>query len=260
MKKYIIWAITLLFILVATQAAKPSTSSPNLFSLFSSVDDAVEKKENKRIKFNTIKSTVNRVLSKIDVGDAAIVYIAHHLIVHNYRRLIFFILKCLNKIEACDENYKYMHLHIIANDIAQNAGIKSTIKVYIIDTYDGIAATGSMLPTHPWIFVDKKWAETAPLTEFAAVIAHEIGHIQSNDVFKRLTMYSFATSLIGQLFQSPWPLVGGMVVYKLVEDRLSRSAEHKADLTSAKLVGSRSLIGFFKRHENRLVSDTCTRI
>ena len=249
MKRYILWAITILLLVAATHAAKPSNSSPNLFSLFSSVDDAVEKKENKRINFNTIKSNVNKVLSKIDVGDAAIIYVCHHLFFHNYRRLIFFILKCLNKIEACDENYKYMHLHIIANDIAQKAGIKSTIKVYIIDTFDGIAATGSMLPTHPWIFVDKKWAESAPLTEFAAVVAHEIGHIQSHDLFKRLTIRSFATSLIAQVFQSPWPFFGGMFVLMLLELRQCKSAERKADLASAKLVGSRSLVGYFKRNE-----------
>ena len=255
MKQYILWVVSLLILITAHYAAKPSSTSHNIFSRFSSIDNASEKKENKRVNFNTIKSNVNKVLSKVDPNEAAIVYIGHHLLVHNYRRLIFFVLKCLNKIEACDKNYKYMHLHIIANDIAQKAGIKSTIKVYILDTFTGIAATGSMLPTHPWIVVDKKWAETAPLTEFAAVIAHEIGHIQSHDMFKSLTIHSFATSLIAQVFQSPWPFFGGMFVLMLLELRQAKAAERKADLTSAKLVGSRSLVGFFKRNV-RLVSDS----
>ena len=65
------------------------------------------------------------------------------------KTLTFKALRFRKCIQACDEGYKYMHLHKIAANLAIDAGISPNIKVYILKDYPGIAGTGSLWPSHP---------------------------------------------------------------------------------------------------------------
>ena len=118
------------------------------------------------------------------------------------------------------------------------------IKVYILENYPGIAGTGSLWSAYPWIFIDKKWAESAPLNEFAAVIAHEIGHIKGKDIFYG-TCFGSLTCTIMSVYFKQLMLISLPLRY-LIEMKRSRSKEYKADLVAAKLVGSKSVITFFQ--------------
>ena len=95
----------------------------------------------------------------------------------------------------------------------------------------------------PTVFVDK-WAESATLTEFAAVLAHEIGHIKAKDIFYCTCFGSLPCSIMTIYFKS-LRLISLPLRY-LIEMKRSRSKEFKADLVAAKLVGSKSVITFFQ--------------
>ena len=194
-----------------------------------------------------IKSNVNEIMRKSNpgayFGDLLYSIGMSELI----KTLTFKALKFRKCIQACDESYKYMHLHKIAANLAIDAEISPNIKVYILENYPGIAGTGSLWSTHPWIVIDKKWAESAPLNEFAAVIAHEIGHLKAKDNIHR-TFFGSLTYTIMSLHFKSLRLISLPLRY-LIEMKRSRSKEYKADLVAAKLVGSPSMIEFLQHHD-----------
>ena len=149
-------------------------------------------------------------------------------------------------IEACDENDEYMHLHKIAVNLAIDAGISPNITVYVYKNYDS-AGTASLWPSHPWIYVDKDLAGLMPLNEFAAVIAHELGHIKANDMFFSKCFKNLPLPLMLANYNSLPIMLLTFPFFHFVGKLYSRHRERQADRFSAKLVGSSFLTEFFER-------------
>lgn len=137
---------------------------------------------------------------------------------------------------SCEDVDMYKHLYKCTVTLAKPAGVSSNIKLYITPNPGLIAATGSVIPHHPWIVVGKEWAESATPSEFIAVISRELCHIKSNNMLKRL----ITTALFMPVFmmsEFPYILYGCREAVRMLMNRMYRSHELKADIFAADLVG-----------------------
>ena len=152
----------------------------------------------------------------------------------------------LGYLLSCEDVDECKPLHKCTVALAQQAGVSSNIKPYITSNPGLFAATGSLLPSNPWILVGKEWAESATPSEFIAVVSRELWHIKSNNMLKRLiTTVLFMP--VYMMSEFPFILYGCREALRMLRNLIYRSHERKADLFAADLVGVYAVRSFIQK-------------